>query len=563
MNWKRYAFILGAMASALHATPQLQLSTTALGPINIAKGASGPTQTVTATNIGTGTLNLAASGSASWLQPSVVSGSTIQIVLSTASLAPGSYTEFVTVTASGAIDAPQNITVTIQVGGVPSALTFYAAPGQSAVTQQIITLGKPATATATTTSGTGWLAVSLTTAGSYTSFFPYNVTVTPQSGQTASTYAGTVTFAGSPIASDNVTVPVTLNLTSSPIQQFSPAALELVSGGTVKTSASVTVSNAGIGTLAITSATGSSSWLSATVSGTTLTVTADPTGLAGGVYQATLSVASNAANTSATTLPVEFVVEPSASPVLNFHGVVDNATFGPTLSPGMISQVYGVLLSGPTPAGATSLPLGTTLSGVQVAVNGIPAPIYYTSSGVIDFVVPFETQPGAATVTLSYNGVSSNTVSTTVVARAPRILYFQLTNSSGQTYDYGIMINSSDGSFPIPTTPGLVSHPAKRGDTVTIYALGFGLTDQNVADGAASPTSPLANTPAPTVIIGGGFAGTASDGTVLFSGLAPGYVGLYQLNVTIPPDAPLGNAVALEVQIAGATSNPVYLAISN
>jgi uncharacterized protein (TIGR03437 family) len=115
----------------------------------------------------------------------------------------------------------------------------------------------------------------------------------------------------------------------------------------------------------------------------------------------------------------------------------------------------------------------------------------------------------------------------------------------------------------VPTTPGLFSHPAKRGDTVTIYALGLGATNPTVADGAASPSSPLASTPLPTVIIGGGFTGTASDGTVIFSGLAPGFVGLYQINVTIPQDAPLGNAVALEIQLASATSNPVFLAISN
>jgi uncharacterized protein (TIGR03437 family) len=181
---------------------------------------------------------------------------------------------------------------------------------------------------------------------------------------------------------------------------------------------------------------------------------------------------------------------------------------------------------------------------------------------VIDFVVPWGTQPGPATVSVIYNGVSSNTVSTTVVARAPRILYFQLTNSSSQTFDYGIMINASDYSYPVPTTPGLFSHPAHRGDTITVYGLGFGLTDQSVADGAASPSSPLANTPAPAVYLGGGFSGSASDSTVLFSGLAPGYVGLYQLNFTIPADAPLGNAIAFEVQVAGATSNPVYLAIS-
>jgi uncharacterized protein (TIGR03437 family) len=562
MDWKRYVFILGAAAATLQAAPQLQLTTTALGPINIGQGANGPTQTVGANNLGSGTLSLSATASSAWLQPSISQGS-VQIALNTASLAPGSYTEFVTVTAPGAVDAPQNISVTIQVAGVPSSLTFYAAPGSASTTQQVVTQAKPASVQSSTLSGSGWLSVSLSGQGSFASFLPYLVTVNPQSLPAVGDYAGTVAFSGSAVATDNKQTSVTVHLTSSPIQQFNPAAVQLISGGTIKTSTAVSILNAGQGTISITGATGSAAWLTAAVSGSTMTVTADPSGMSAGTYQGTVTVASNAANATATTLPVEFVVQPSAAPILSFHGVVDNATFGPTLSPGMIAQAYGVLLSGTTPAVASSLPLSNSLGGVQVTVNGISAPVYYASSGVIDFVVPFAVQPGPATVSLSYNGVASNSVSTTIAARAPRILYFQLNTVNGQTFNYGIMINSSDGSYPVPMTTGLFSHPAKRGDTVTIYLLGMGSTDQNVADGAPSPASPLANTPTPTVIFGGGFAPSATDAKVLFSGLAPGFVGLYQLNVTIPADAPLGDAVAMEIQVAGATSNPVYLAISN
>jgi uncharacterized protein (TIGR03437 family) len=533
--------------------------------LHIASGTNGATQTVSANNIGDGTLNLSVSGSASWLQPSVVGGSSIQIALNTAALAPGTYTEFVTVSAPGAVDAPQNITVTAQVGGVPATLTYYAAPGGAAVTQQVITQNKVSTQ-ATTLSGSNWLSVSLSGQGSFSTYFPYNVTVTPQAGQPAADYAGTVSFSGSAAASDDKQVAITLHLTTSPIQQFIPASVVLTSGGTVKANAGVAVINAGQGTLTLTGATGSASWLTGSVNGSTVTVTADPTGLAAGVYQGTLTINSNAAN-SAVAMPVEFVVKPTAAPVLSFGGVVDNATFGPTLAPGMIAQAYGVLLSGTTPTLASSLPLSSNLGGVQVTVNGIPAPVYYASAGVVDFVVPFSVQPGPGTVTLTYNGTASNTVSTNIAARAPRILSFPL-STGGRTYEYGIMINATDGSYPVPTTPGLFSHPAKRGDTLTIYALGLGLTDQSVADGAPSPSSPLANTPVPTVIIGGGFDGTASDGAVLFSGLAPGFVGLYQINVTIPSDAPLGNAIGLEIQFglgtnSSVTSNPVYVAISN
>ena len=560
MDWKRFAFLLGVTASALYAMPQLQLSTTALGPLHLAPNANGPTQTVTANNIGTGTLSPSVTASASWLQPTV-SGSSIQIALNTASLAPGTYTEFVVVSAPGAIDAPQNISVTIQISGTPASLTYYAAPGGAAVTQQIVTQGQ-ASASTTTLSGSGWLSVSLSGQGSFTTYFPYNVTVTPQTGQGAGDYAGTVNFSGSPVVTDNKQVPVLLHLTSSPIQQFSPASAVLTSGGTTKATTTVTVTNAGQGALSLTGAQGSASWLTGTVSGTTVTVTADPSGLAAGIYQGTLTVNSNAANTTATTLPVELVVNATSAPVLSFGGVVDNATFAPTLSPGMISQAYGILLSSPTPALAGSLPLSTNFSSVQVSVNGIPAPIYYTSPGVIDFVVPFATQPGPATVILTYNGISSNAVSTTIVAQAPRILYFPLT-VGGYSYRYAIATNASDGSFPIPVTAGLNSHPAKLGDTLTIYALGLGVTDKSVADGTASPTSPLANSPVSYITIGGGFYYPVQDGAITFAGLAPGFVGLYQINMRIPQDAPIGNTIAMELHQPNGISNQVYIAISN
>src|SRR5258708_3783849 len=111
MDLRRYAFLIAVTASTLCAAPQLQLSQTALGPLHIAKSAGGPTQPVPASNLGDGSLSLAVSASATWLQPSVTGGTNIQIGLNTASLTPGTYTEFVSVSSPGTVDAPQNISV--------------------------------------------------------------------------------------------------------------------------------------------------------------------------------------------------------------------------------------------------------------------------------------------------------------------------------------------------------------------------------------------------------------------------------------------------------------------
>jgi uncharacterized protein (TIGR03437 family) len=556
MNFKKYLFLLGISAGAIFAAPQLQLGTTAIGPINIAPNTNAPTITVPATNVGDGSLSLGVSSSATWLVPSVINGA-IQIAFSTSTLSSGTYTEFVTVTSPGAVDAPQNISVTIQMGGLPSTMQFYAVPGGSAVSQLVNTQSR-ATTQATTSGGGQWLSVSLNAQGSFGFFIPYLVTVTPQSGQGEGDYTGTATFSGSSVPADNQAIPVTLHLTNSPISQFGVSAAQLYSStGGVKTSQTVNVSNVGNGTLTITGATGSATWLTAATSGNSaITVTADPTGLAAGTYRGTVTLTSNAANTATNSLPVTFNVLGSTAPVINFGGVVDNAVGSGTLAPSDIASIYGVLLSGQTPTSASSLPLLTSLAGVSVSVNGIAAPVYYTSPGQVNFLVPSQVQPGAGTVTISYNGVAGNTVSTKIVSTAPKILRLGIGN-------YGIIVNNADNSFPIPVTPGLNSHPAKRGDALVIYSIGLGATTPAVADGVGAPSAePLARTAVPDVMFGGGFTSTPTNGQVLFSGLTPGFVGLYQVNVIIPQDAPTNDLVGVQMILNGAVSNPVFVAIS-
>lgn len=555
MNWKNYLFILGITAAALQAAPQLQLDTTAIGPINIAPNSNASSRTVNATNIGDGSLNLGASSSASWLVPTV-SNTSIQIGFNTASLAAGSYTEFVTVTSPGAIDAPQTIAVTVVVGGVPTTMQFYAAPNGPPVTQ-IVNAQSRVTTQATTTGGGNWLSVSLNGQGSFGFFYPYSVTVTPQGGQGPGDYNGTATFSGGSVPADNKAIAVTLHLTSSPIAQFSFNPQLISSVGGPKITQTVPVTNAGQGTLTISGGTSSASWLSAAASGTSgIAVTADPAGLTAGTYRGTVTLSSNAANAEANPLAVTFTVLGSGAPVLSYGGIVDNALYTSTLAPGDIASAYGVLLASQTPTSASVLPLLTSLAGVGISVNGIPAPVYYTSSGQVNFQVPSQVKPGPGTVTLSYNGVTSNTVSTTIAAIAPRILRIGIDR-------YGIIVNSADQSFAIPVTPGYNSHPAKLGDALVIYTIGLGATTPAVPDGAGAPASePLARTPLPEVMFGGGFTGTPTNGQVLFSGLTPGFVGLYQVNVIIPPDSPVLDAVPVQVRLGGVTSNSVTIAVS-
>jgi uncharacterized protein (TIGR03437 family) len=112
-----------------------------------------------------------------------------------------------------------------------------------------------------------------------------------------------------------------------------------------------------------------------------------------------------------------------------------------------------------------------------------------------------------------------------------------------------------DGSFP-----GVATHAAKAGDTLTLYAIGLGPTSPYVAAGQPAPSSePLARlTSTPMVTFGGGLGGATA--TPLFAGLTPTYAGLYQVNVTIPDGAPKGN-VYVSLAFGDSTSNSVLIFI--
>ena len=120
----------------------LRLSTTTAGPVSIVIGANGPAQTVQATNIGDGALAPTVAASVPWLTPTLGAPAPcaafptpcipVQIELQTSALAKGIYTGIVTVSDPNALDAPQDITVTVQIGGaVPDTVELYVAPNGS------------------------------------------------------------------------------------------------------------------------------------------------------------------------------------------------------------------------------------------------------------------------------------------------------------------------------------------------------------------------------------------------------------------------------------------------
>ncbi len=199
------------------------------------------------------------------------------------------------------------------------------------------------------------------------------------------------------------------------------------------------------------------------------------------------------------------------------------------------------------PAG---LPLPATLNGTQVFVNNTPAPLFFISNGQIDFEVPFEVSPGAATVRVDRNGQHGNLIAVNIAAAAPRFLLY-----NGGPY---AVLNTPDTP---PVLTGVPAHPAKHGDIVIAYVIGLGQTTPLVKTGVGAPGNPLAKVPNVKVCLGQDTPfGKANCFTPDFAGLSPGFVGLYQLNVKIPAIAPTGNT-AFYFVVGNVQSNVVQIAI--
>jgi uncharacterized protein (TIGR03437 family) len=208
------------------------------------------------------------------------------------------------------------------------------------------------------------------------------------------------------------------------------------------------------------------------------------------------------------------------SPVVNVGGVVNNAgeVANKPVAPGSIIEIYGLNLGGQGYTG--TIPLVGTLGPspaltTSVTINGFPAPLYFTSAGQLDVQMPFE----VTNVSSLAPGTTAG-VQVTVNDSLSPVLPFTSNPIAPGIY---VVINAN-GSV----NPGT---PAASGSVVTVYMTGLGAVNNAPADGAAAPSDPaaLATVQGPvTATIGG------QNASVLFAGLTPGSVGLYQVNIQVP-----------------------------
>lgn len=196
------------------------------------------------------------------------------------------------------------------------------------------------------------------------------------------------------------------------------------------------------------------------------------------------------------------------------------------LAPGMITAVYSTgnyQQFGGQATVVNSLPLPTTLNGVQVLFNGSPAPLYYADPNQINFQVPMAA-PQSGTADLQVlEAATGRILGDTTVSMNPSIpgLFTQTATGSGT-----VAALNQDNTVNGPT------NPAVQGSVLQIFGTGQGYIPGAPPDGTATP-GPLSTPNAPFVIIG---IDRVDGSAILYSGLAPGLVGVWQVNVQIPLD---------------------------
>lgn len=549
--------------------PILRLENSVVGPVEIAVGEDGPEQEIEAYNAGTDQLDLTLSTPASWLVPAVGDAVPcthrdgiclpITMVLNTAELERGTHTGIITITDPGAADTPQTISVTVHMGGaVPDSANFLLPPNESNTALYFQTRNELETEV-TTDSGGEWLSLVFDNHGSFPNLYPYQLRVRHLEGQAEGTYSGTVRVSGSGFAPDNKDVPVSLEITSEPIAMVPSRVVLRAPAGTFEPQYTVSPGNRGLGDLVITqfqvSTENGGNWLTAVrLEGLNdeLLLTADTSGLLPGNYSGVLTLESNAIN-GPHQVPVVLELLPQSGPAAEFEGVVNNSSWDTPVASGGIALVYGEQFSYEDSQQGSELPLVRSLGGVQLLVNGIDAPLFYSSYRQVNFQMPFEIEPGTATVQLYRDGQPGNTVTVEVAERAPRLLSHSW--GSGLS-SYGI-ITAPDNSLV-----GIPDRRARVGDILVIWAIGLGPTTPAVATGEPAPVQePLARVePPPQVVFGNEYTGVVSVAP-FYAGLAGGSVGLYQVNVVVPESVPLGGHVILRLEDQGVLSNSVGIAI--
>ncbi len=224
-------------------------------------------------------------------------------------------------------------------------------------------------------------------------------------------------------------------------------------------------------------------------------------------------------------------------PAFASKGVVSAASYaGGAVAPGEIVAIYGTDLGPAAGTGNSGYDPSTgrlpgLLSGISVSFDGQAAPLFYVSGGQINVQVPYEVAGrDSTTVVVTRDGVNSASAAVPVASARPGVFVYS---------DRAIITDTLTGALIATSTP------AVKGRYVTIWATGAGVTNPPVATGAPAPSTALSHAAHTEAWLNG----SAVD--VQFAGLTPEMVGLLQVNIRIPENAPSGANIPLRLSVGG------------
>jgi uncharacterized protein (TIGR03437 family) len=223
----------------------------------------------------------------------------------------------------------------------------------------------------------------------------------------------------------------------------------------------------------------------------------------------------------------------------SISSVVNAANGGQPVAPGGLISIFGQQMS-PVTLATSQIPLPTALAQSCVEVNGAPVPLLYVSAQQINAQLPYNVI-GNATLAILTPGGESDSFYFTVSPTAPTIF---MSAAAGPLTGLAAVVRWNDGELVTPTNP---IHP---NDYVEIYLTGMGATTPSVGAGLPGPFSPLALVQVPPAVTLGGY-----PLTVTYAGMAPGEVGVYQIDAFVPFGVPQGMSVPLTISQGGGSTS--------
>lgn len=234
----------------------------------------------------------------------------------------------------------------------------------------------------------------------------------------------------------------------------------------------------------------------------------------------------------------------AAEPLYTAEGVVNAASNVPgTVAPNSIVSIYGKNLANGTRAVGPGdlvnglLPSALGGTGARVLIGGTAARMFYVSPEQLNVLVPSSLREGIAELRVTVDGRAGAVVKLMLAGASPAL--FQLSTE-----------------FAIAARPDGAIHsreqPARPGDIVILYANGLGDLEDDMIDGQiAERASKLKRWRSFRVELDGV---TVDPDLVHYVGAAPGFVGLYQINLRLPPS--YGNWPEIRIGFEGIMSPP-------